>query len=73
MVVITKAKLENWFSHHAPTEEQVPRFQAIRNAGLNLAEVIVLNTPPSEDQSAAVRLVREAVMTANSAIACEGE
>jgi hypothetical protein len=34
------------------------------------AETIIRNTPPGSDQSAAIRKVREAVMTANAAIAC---
>ena len=46
---------------------------AIREAAKNLAKVIVNNTPPSADQSAAIRLLRESVMTANSAIACGGK
>ena len=33
--------------------------------------MILLNTPPCADQSAAIRLVREAVMTANASIVCE--
>lgn len=70
---ITKEKLENWFTYHAPTPEQLPKFQAIRDAGLAFATTIVENTPPSADQTAAVRKVREAVMTANQSIACNGE
>jgi hypothetical protein len=31
------------------------------------------NTPASADQSDAIRSVRNAVMTANAAIACEGK
>ena len=37
-----------------------------------LATAILNNVPPSADQSTAIRLVREAVMTANAGIACEG-
>jgi hypothetical protein len=36
------------------------------------AGVLVANTPKCADQSAAIRLVREAVMTANAAIALKG-
>jgi len=39
---------------------------------LELALVILEHTPPSADQSAAIRKVREAVMTANASIACGG-
>lgn len=72
-MAITKAQLENWFTYHSPSPEQLPKYKAIREAGLNLAEAIVDNTLPSADQTAAIRLVREAVMTANASIACNGE
>lgn len=71
--MITKAMLENWFTYHSPTPEQLPKYQAIRDAAHNLAEIIVENTLPSADQTAAVRKVREAVMTANASIACGGQ
>lgn len=72
MAVIDDATLENWFTYHSPMPEQLPKYQAIREAGFNLAKVIVANTPASADQSAAVRKVREACMTANAAEACGG-
>ena len=71
--MITKEMLDNWFTYHSPNAEQLPKYQAIRSAGLALATVIVMNTPPSADQTAAVRKVREAVMTANQSIACDGK
>jgi len=72
MAVLDEATLNNWFTYHSPTPEQLPKYQAIREAGLNLAKVIVENTPASPDQSAAIRKVREACMTANAAEACGG-
>ena len=72
MAVIDDATLNNWFTYHSPGPEELPKYQAIREAGLNLAKVIVDNSPASADQSAAVRKVREAVMTANASIACGG-
>jgi hypothetical protein len=66
------ARLVNWFIYHSPTPEQLPKYEAIRAAGLNLVRVIAENTPASADQTAAFRKVREAVMTANAAIACGG-
>jgi hypothetical protein len=65
--------LENWFTYHSPTPDQLPKYQAIRDAGKSLAQTIVDNTPASADQSAAIRKVREACMTANAAIACGGK
>lgn len=71
--MITKEQLENWFSYHSPTPEQLPKYQAIREAALNLATVIVENSPSSADQTAAIRKVSEAMMTGNAAIARGGK
>jgi len=71
--MITQDDLENWFVYHSPSPEQIPHYQAVRDAGRNLATAILEHTPPSADQSAAIRHVREAVMTANAAIACDGK
>ena len=67
---ITREEIENWFTYHAPTPEQKIKYEAIRNAAKRLAHVLLDCTPPSADQSAAMRLLRECVMTANAAIAC---
>ncbi|BFU90134.1 MAG: hypothetical protein NTAFB01_13210 [Nitrospira sp.] len=70
---MTHDQLENWFTHHPPKDaETIARYQAIRQAGLAFASVILEHTPIGLDQTAAVRKVREAVMTANAAIACGG-
>jgi len=64
-------KIANWFSYHAPEGDQQARYQDIRHYGSEFAMSIARNTPPSADQTAAIRKVREAVMTANAAIACK--
>jgi hypothetical protein len=64
--------LRNIFSHHPPTPEQLPKYEELRAAARTFAEAIVRLTPVGADQTAAVRKVREAVMTANAAIALEG-
>lgn len=69
---VTEDDLENWFTYHAPTADQLPRYEAIRAAGKAFAAVILANAPSSADQTVAIRKVREAVMTANAAIACWG-
>ena len=68
--MISQIDLDNWFMYHSPNVDQIPKYQAIREAAKHLAEVIVNNTPSCADQTAAIRLVREASMTANAAIAC---
>lgn len=72
-MTITKDNITNWFTYHSPTAEQLPKYEAIRSKARELAEVIVDNTPASADQSASIRLLREAVMTANASIACGGQ
>src|SRR5271155_2031589 len=67
----TQADLDHLFTYHAPVGNQLERYQSIRSAARVFAEIIVLNTPVGADQSAAVRLVREATMTANQSIALE--
>lgn len=65
--------LDDVFSYHPPTGNQISQYEAIRATGKVLANVILENTPKCADQSAALRKVREAVMTANAAIALNGK
>ena len=71
--MISDENLQNWFTYHSPTPDQLPKYLKIREAARAFAEVVVECTPPSADQSAAIRLIREAAMTANAAIACGGK
>lgn len=59
------------FTYHAPKDDQPDRYQKIRDAAKAFALCLVENTKPSADQTAAIRLLREAVMTANASIALE--
>lgn len=65
-----KEELENLFTYHTPVAGDIEKYIAIREWGFNLANTIVNMCPPCADTTAAVRKVREAVMTANAAIAC---
>jgi hypothetical protein len=65
--------LQNWFTYHKPTETDIPKYLAIRESALSFARVIAGNCPDGADKSTAIRKVREAVMTANAAIACCGK
>jgi hypothetical protein len=71
-MAITKDNVENVFTFHAPTEMDLQRCAAIRSTGLAFAEAILENTVVCADQQAAIRLVREAVMTATMAVALKG-
>lgn len=69
--MITQEDLDNWFSYHAPSALQQEKYIAIREAGLEFAETILAATPPTADQTTAIRQIRAAVATANMAIACD--
>jgi hypothetical protein len=64
--------LEHVFAYHPPTPDQIPKYNRLRAAAKEFAALVVDLTPPGPDQAAAVRKVREAVMTANAAIALRG-
>jgi hypothetical protein len=60
------------FSHHPPNPDQLKDYDAIHAGAKRFAEVILAHTPPSSDQNAALRLLREAAMMASAAVALEG-
>lgn len=62
--------LDNLFIYHPPINDQAERYQKIRDKAKELATLIAHSCPPSADTTAAIRKVREAMMTANAAIAC---
>lgn len=70
---VTHANVNDVFRYHAPTPEQPAKYEAIRSAARELARVILDQTPQCADQQAALRQLRECVMTANAAIALGGE
>ena len=72
MPPITDAELDTWFTYHPPSKVQQEQYQALRDGARQFAQIIKDNTPPSPDQTTAIRKLREAVMTANAAIACAG-
>ena len=65
--------LQNWFTYHPPTDKDVVSYQEIRASALEFARRIAKYCPNGADKTAAIRKVREAVMTANAAIACCGK
>ena len=65
--------VEVLFSYHAPKDDQPKRYEAIRAAAKAFAGILLENTVPCADQTAAVRKLRECVMTANASIALDGK
>ena len=60
------------FRYHPPTPNQEHAYHLVRDAARAFAFIIVTNVPNCPDRTAAIRKVREAVMTANAAIALGG-
>lgn len=63
--------LEQAFTFH-PAGDNERIYAAVRAAGKTLALTILNAAPKCADRTAAIRKVREAVMTANAAIALDG-
>lgn len=64
-------QIQEWFTYHPPTQDQIPRYENIRSAAAKLAKVIYENCVNSADLTCAIRKLRECVMTANASIALE--
>lgn len=69
---VTKENVDDVFTYHAPKPGQPEAYEAIRADARRLARTILEHTKPSADQQAALRQLRETVMTANACIALEG-
>jgi len=70
---VTLDNVKALFTYHRPTATTIPKFEAINAAALALAEAILKNAPDCADRDAAIRLVTQARMQANAAIACAPE
>lgn len=71
---VTREDLENWFTHHPPQNAtEITAYEKIRDAAKQFAQVVLEHTPSCPDQTVAIRKIREAVMVANSSIACGGK
>lgn len=69
---VTDEAIDHVFTYHAPDDVQKGQYERIREKAKELAKQIVADSPASADRSAALRKLREAVMTANAAIALRG-
>ena len=69
-MALSKSDLDNWFTYHAPTSDQLVAYEKIRGDARSFANTINELVPDSADKTAALRKLRECVMTANAAIAC---
>jgi len=63
------AALETNFVYHSPKDDQPARYQLLRDAAKQGAELIFRNCPPSRERSLAITKLEESVMWANASIA----
>lgn len=67
-----ETQIEEWFKYHPPTADQQAKYVALREKARELALLIAEVVPACADRTAAIRKLRESIMTANAAIACGG-
>lgn len=70
--MITPKDINNIFRYHEPTVADKVSYNILRESAKQLAVVILELVPPCADQQAALRLLRECLMTANAGIALKG-
>jgi hypothetical protein len=66
--MISQREIRNWFTYRVPNSAILPKLNAIGEKAKELAEAILENTPESADQTAALRILREAIYTANASL-----
>jgi non-homologous end joining protein Ku len=64
--------IDQLFTYHTPTQVQAQAYSTLREAAKYFAKVIVAVVPNGADRTAAIRKLREAVMTANAGISLNG-
>lgn len=72
MGIVSATTVDDVFTYHPPVGDDAQKYEAIRSSARRFAQTILENTPVCADQQAALRLLRESVMTANASIALKG-
>lgn len=62
-------QIENTFTYHAPTSEQIQKYAELRDLGKRLAYLIADSCPDSREKSLAFTNLQQTIMWANAAIA----
>jgi hypothetical protein len=70
---LTEEDIVEMFTYHAPTPEQRVALIEVRAAAQVFCQTLAVQVPASADRSAAIRKLRECVMTANAAIVLHGK
>jgi len=70
---MARYSIETNFTYHAPRENQIPRYELLRELAKGLGKQFLALCPDSRERSLALTKLEEAVMWANAAIAREPE
>lgn len=62
--------VQSWFSYHPPSGDQAQRMNKLRSLCRDLALQFVELSPVCEDQTVALRMLRETNMMMNATLAC---
>lgn len=62
-------RIENDFTYHSPTPDQIPKFLAIRSEAKSLAHLIDALVPDGREKSLALTALDQVVWSANAGIA----
>ena len=65
----TADRIENNYTYHAPTEDQIERYQQIRQAAKEFELLVRSLTPPSREQSLFSTNLEQSVFWANASVA----
>ena len=65
------ARIVDTFRYHQPSQEQIDDISAVRRGAIDFAELALRRTTVGADQTHALRLIHEAMMTLNKSIVCE--
>ena len=63
--------IARFFTYHAPNPDNIKTYKDIRQYGFNFASYLLDNVPHSDERTLALEKLREVVMWANAAIACD--
>lgn len=69
---MTDQQLEDIFSYHAPTPDQLPKYEAVNKAFLECAKVVNEIAPDGAGKTVAIRKLSDARMACNASVALEG-
>ena len=66
---MTPEQINKIFTYHSPKQDQIPKYNSMREEARNLAQLIQAVCPESREKSLAITNLQQAIMWANASIA----